>query len=417
MPMHPVAVQLNALSEELNDIFFERSDAIRVALLALLSKEHSFFLGVPGTAKSELIRKLVRSIVGARYFETALSKTRPPEKVLGPLDVARYRSTGEYLLKRQGYLTDVELGFVDEVGKMSPVLGHDLLALANERVIHEVRTDDDGNVTSVHDAPLYTMFTASNEQLTDDSDDAAAMWDRLLVRCVIEPIVDIDNFKRLMVSQMRQPQTEIEWSALKDVIDNVVPQITLSDHALEALGKLKSAFAREGLMPSDRRFRTSMKVMKAAAFLDGRDEVIEDDLVDLQFTLWDTVEQIDKVTRLCMACANPFVEPLLEQIGFLKEIDANISERLGPDANGNPQDEARQAYGKEAVRKLGEVRNALDALAIEAQGRKIPKFRQTVDEHLRILKRAFMECLQQDSEIAEQMMDRQNRRGNGYADQ
>lgn len=414
MTMHPVAVQLNALSEELNSEFYERHDAIRVAMLALLCKEHSFYLGVPGTAKSELIRKLVRSIVGARYFETALSKTRPAEKVLGPLDVKKFREDGEYILKRAGYLTDVELGFVDEIGKMSPVLGHDLLALMNERLIHEVR---DG--VSVHEAPLYTMFTASNEQMTDESDDAAAAWDRLLVRCVVGPIVDREKFKALMTSSMPQPQTEIVWSDLKQVIDEVVPAITVSDQALDALANLHDAFAREGLTPSDRRWRASVKVMKAAAFLDGRDEVIEDDLVDLQFTLWDTVEQIDKVTRLCMACANPFVEPLLEQIGFLKEVDAGISERMGPDANGNPQDEPRQAYGKEAIKKLGEVRNALDALAIEAQGRKIPKFRDTVDEHKRILKRAFVDCLQQSDEIAEKMManPETKRLGNGYCDQ
>lgn len=409
---HPVAAQLNALRTEAEANFFERQDAILVALYALLAKEHSFFLGVPGTGKSNLIDFLVSAITDVEYFKVGLSKTRPAEKVLGPLNVPHFRATGEYVLKRDGYLTAAQLAFVDEIGKMSPVLGHDLLALMNEREIHEVR---DGQ--SVWRAPLYTMWTASNEILTDDSDDAAAAWDRLLVRTMVDSIQDDDNFLRMIDGKIGESTVKIEWEVLADVIDNVVPQVTVSAGAKQAIKALRHAFRREALDPSDRRWKASVKVLKAAAFLDGRDEVLEDDLVALQYTLWDTPEQIDKVARLCMACANPFVEPLLVIRDDIKVVDAAISERMGPDAHGNPQDEARQAYGKEATRKLLECRNALDAMAIEAQGRRIPKFRDVVDEHKRVLKRVFTDCLEQDEDIAERMMAAKDRLGSGYADQ
>ena len=59
-----------AIEEELNDAFLERKEVVRSALLALLINEHVYQIGAPGTAKSLLIRSLVRRLEGARYHET-----------------------------------------------------------------------------------------------------------------------------------------------------------------------------------------------------------------------------------------------------------------------------------------------------------------------------------------------------------
>jgi MoxR-like ATPase len=406
--MHPIATKLNALRDELNATYLERSDAILAMLLAVLSGQHVFLLGPPGTAKSDLVRAMVRTFMGARYFETLLSKTRPTEAVMGPLDVKRFRETGDYVLKREHFASQVEFAFLDEIGKMSSILGHDLLALLNERLYHEVE-----NGRSSHPAPLSTAFTASNEMVTAESDDAAALWDRLLFRVVVDYLQDTDNFRQLLVGDMKAPETEIEWMELKDVIDDVVPAVKIDERALQALASLKAAFTREHLYPSDRRWRASMRALQAHAFLDGRDEVLEDDLVVLRFTLWDTVEQIDKVSRLCLSAANPFVEPLLEIRDAIKQVDDGITERTGPDASGNDQTDARQAYGKEANRKLADARNRLDTMLMEADGRRIPQFKEVSDLHRRTLKRAFMVCLEQPEAEAEIMLQKRLGMGDG----
>lgn len=405
---HPIAVQLTSLRAELNATFLERADVIHAMMLALLSAEHVFMLGPPGTAKSELVRAVVHRITGARYFECALSKTRPAEAVLGPLDIKAFREQGDYKLKRKGFATDVEILFLDEVGKMSPILGHDLLYLTNERGYHEVN----GGL-STHPAPLSTMFGASNEMITDDNDDAAALWDRLLLRVVVDYLKNSDNFKTLLVGAMASPTTAIAWDELKAVIDNVVPAVTMSEAALKGMVSLRHEFNRESIHISDRRWRASVKVLKAAAFLDGRDEIIEDDLAVLRFTLWDTPEQIPKVERLCMIAANPYVERLIAVREAITEVDNAITERSVPDASGNDQLQARRQYGKEAVQKLGKSRDQLDALLMEASGRKIPGFKTASDEHLRVLLRAFMVCMEQTEDEAQIMMAKRLGGGSG----
>lgn len=398
--LHPVAAKLGQIRTELNEIFLERENVVLCMLLAVLSKEHMYVLGLPGTSKSLLITTFWDCITGsARKFECALSKTRPVEAVLGPLDIKQFREEGHYFIKREGFLSAVELAFVDEVGKMSPILGHDLLALANERKIHEVNGG-----RSSRPAPLYTMFTASNELITNESDDAAAFWDRLLIRVMVEYLTDDDNFTKLILGDMTPPTTTIDWDELKDVIDNVVPAITMDPSAVKGMNSLRHEFRRQFLNPSDRRWRQTVKVLKAHAFLNGRSVVLEDDLAVLQFMLWDTPEQIDKVSRLCMIAANPHVEALLQIRDAIGEVDAGISERNTPDAQGVVQMQALRHYGKEANKKLESARTQLDALLLEAAGRPIPGFKATSDEHRRVLKRAFMICLEQDEVTAEKLM-------------
>lgn len=372
--MHPVATKMLALEGELNDYFLERRDAVRAALLAILCAEHLFILGLPGGTKSKLIRALVGQILESRYFEVAFSKRRPVEAVLGPLDLMEFRTTGNYWLKREGYATAVEFFFGDEIGKMSDVLGHDMLALLNERIYHEVR-----NGRSVHDAPLSTAFTASNEMLTNQSDDAAALWDRLLFRVQVDYINDRSSFAKLLLGGADPVLlTTIEWPELKDAIDNVVPAVKISDTALDALVALRyDRFPSAGIVISDRRWKQSVKALQAAAFLAGRDTVTQEDLAVLRFTHWETVEQRAKVERLTLSAASPYAPRLFEA----RDVLDGVNEELVSHEALDPDDFRRGKYSSDATKKLDAVRLQLDTMLMEAQGAPIPMFRHVSDYH------------------------------------
>jgi hypothetical protein len=59
---------------------------VRLLLLAALAGEHLLLLGPPGTAKSELSRRMAR-LTGGTYFERLLTRFSVPEELFGPLSM------------------------------------------------------------------------------------------------------------------------------------------------------------------------------------------------------------------------------------------------------------------------------------------------------------------------------------------
>ena len=59
---------------------------VRLLLLAALAGEHILYLGPPGTAKSELGRRLAQLYDGP-FFERLLTRFSVPEELFGPLSM------------------------------------------------------------------------------------------------------------------------------------------------------------------------------------------------------------------------------------------------------------------------------------------------------------------------------------------
>jgi MoxR-like ATPase len=399
--MHAVATQLNAIKAELNRSYLERQEAIEASILALVCGQHICLLGPPGTGKTDMITALWQALTGASTFEIGLSKNRPAAAVLGPLDIKEYRETGNYFLRREGYATDVDLLFLDEIGKMSPVLGHDMLALLNERKYHEV-----SNGRSAHSAPLWTAFTASNELPTNESDDAAALWDRLLFRVVVDYLQEPANFAKLLTSEVAPPTTTVNFEELKLAARTEVPAITITDHALDVLTELRMKFAGEHIYPSDRRWRASIQPLKASAFLAGRTEVLPADVAVLQYTLWDTPEQLETAQRLCLAASNPYAEDLAKVIDGLKEIQKALVDRE------NDATDRKNAYGREANAKLVKSREELDSL-LQMAGAPPRGFRKASDLHRALDEEVARQFLQLPDDVAAVYLERRKGMGDG----
>ena len=84
----------------------ERDTEARLMLLAALSGEHVLFLGPPGTAKSELARRLHTCLEGSAYFERLLTRFSVPEEIFGPLSM-RALENDKYIRSTKGYLPQV----------------------------------------------------------------------------------------------------------------------------------------------------------------------------------------------------------------------------------------------------------------------------------------------------------------------
>ncbi|MCJ7816977.1 MAG: AAA family ATPase, partial [Candidatus Aenigmarchaeota archaeon] len=82
--------KLIQLEKEMNGIIVERNEATRGLLMALLSRQHLFTVGPPGTAKSEMIRLLASAIKGSnaieiKKFDIMMTRFTTPEEVVGPI--------------------------------------------------------------------------------------------------------------------------------------------------------------------------------------------------------------------------------------------------------------------------------------------------------------------------------------------
>jgi len=345
--------RLADIRSELNIEYYERHDAIDALLYAALTRQHAFILGPPGTGKSELTRAFVGRIVGATYFEQLLSKNRPDSAVLGPYDLPLLRDAGDFRRKDKGYLTDCDFAFLDEVGKASPTLGHDLLAALNERIKHQV-----GDASSVQPIPLHSAFTASNELPAQDSEDEAALWDRLLVRCVVDYIGADANFKALLErGDAPATATRITFEDLKVAVDEVA-RVVLLDDVMDAVIAIRTALRKDGITIGDRRWRESMKVVRASAWLDGRNVAALSDLRALRFTLWEDLEQRQKIERTILAIAAPHEAELVMMLDEVAALNAQVTAM-----EGQADDKLSELYGKEVFGKVNAIDKRAERLA------------------------------------------------------
>jgi MoxR-like ATPase len=102
VPITSIQAAINHVSVGL----VERDTEARLLLLAALAGEQILFLGPPGTAKSELARRLHSCIEGGSYFERLLTRFSVPEELFGPLSM-RALERDVYLRNTRGYLPAV----------------------------------------------------------------------------------------------------------------------------------------------------------------------------------------------------------------------------------------------------------------------------------------------------------------------
>jgi MoxR-like ATPase len=295
--MHTRFQQLRAT---LTSLFHERENLIDGLLVALLSRNHVFLIGAPGTAKSAIARALASSCA-ITYFYRLMTKTSLPEDLFGPIDLQAYER-GEYRRVTTNRLPEADLVVLDEVGKTSSAALNLLLLAMNER-----EYEDGGTVRKI---PLMSLIGTSNELLTGE--ESSAINDRFLLRFFVKPIQSDRAFITLLQhGPVAMPAPIITKADLQQAQADVA-QMPIPHDVIQMIARLRSELAAQGITASDRRWVQGVRVCQAAAWLAGRSHVALRDLMWYVHLLWQTPDQIRTLTLAIQKLVNPLAAKALE---------------------------------------------------------------------------------------------------------
>lgn len=298
--MENIQQRLKTLQQELQTGLVGRTQAVKIALLALLAEENVLLVGPPGTAKSLLARKIAQSIQSSEekgtvpYFEYLLTKFSTPEEIFGPLSISELKKD---CFKRNtlGYLPSAQVGFLDEIFKASSSILNSLLTIMNEKLYH--------NGTTVVPTPLRSLIAASNE-LPSGQEELEALYDRFLLRQYVGYVADNDISKLINVIASSEngtvnPLSPYELAKIKELSAHV----KLSERIIQVLKdiwlKHREAFKEDrGESLSDRRLVKVVNLLKVSAATNGRSDVDFSDILLLINCLWCNPSNIDKVSKI-----------------------------------------------------------------------------------------------------------------------
>lgn len=341
---------LHDVEDYLRSRLFEREDAIRGCLLALLAREHMLVLGPPGTGKSELVRELERTL-GLRRFEWLLTKFSTPEEVVGPVSVKALQED-RYCRVTVGKLPEAEIAFIDECFKANSAVLNAMLAIMNERIFH-----NDGQPVKV---PLQSLFGASNEVPQGDEESALqAFLARFLLRYQVGYLVEREHF--LAMLELEEPTSWPTMSQAELVAaQQGAAQVVVPHEVKEAIFTLRKELADQGIVVSDRQWHRSIKVLRANAFLDGRSRVeVAADFDVYCHICWTDPAQERTVVKTVRRVADPLAERVLE---LLEEAQALYEGAVARKAQGEDNTKVTAA-AVEANAKLKKILKELEAVA------------------------------------------------------
>lgn len=366
-----VSGKLGQLRSELNAALVERTAEVDGLLVALLAREHLLLLGPPGTAKTMLTQLAAGVIEGCTYFYWLMSRFTVPEELFGSFSLKALKND-KHERVTSGKLPEASIAFLDEVFKANSSILNALLTLINERKFH--------NGGQAVDAPLETMVGASNE--LPESGELDALYDRFLLRYWTGYITDRSSFKALMMNGAGELTVQLTLDELHQM-QAEVDDVSITEDIVDLLIEVKAALEKAGFTSSDRRWVKCLRLLQAHAYLNGRTDVTEDDLLLLQHVLWKEPKDKPELGRVIARIANPAAHAAQEILDAAKETfrslpigqdvpDSKSAEVFTAivDANGQFKGMIEKlkklSNGKARVAAVEEAISAIESMAQEA---------------------------------------------------
>ncbi len=271
--------KLADIKKSLCSAFLERNDAIDMIILAVISKKHSILIGEPGLAKTAMLKAFVERINGLKLFDFQMTPAT---------DIKELMSKN---IRNKIGIDNCDLALIDEFFKGPHATLNSLLAIMNERIAY---------VPEPRKIPLISLFATSNER-PDKSSDAnlLPLYDRFLFRKEILPVRDERNFRKLLELKDGTgfEKTSLNKNDLADLI-SAGETTDIPDEIFNSIYSVREELRNKQVIVSDRRWRETIKILKANAMLNGRDAAGKEDIKILESSLWTYYSDIRAVKNI-----------------------------------------------------------------------------------------------------------------------
>ena len=295
--MIDIRIRIESLLKEIGERVYEKEHIISLSLLSAIAGESIFLLGPPGVAKSMVARRLKLAFKKARAFEYLMSRFSTPDEIFGPVSISKLKDEDTYERITEGYLPTADIVFLDEIWKAGPAIQNALLTVINEKIYR--------NGQFSVKVPLKGLIAASNElPATDQGLDA--LWDRFLVRLFVGGIEDMGEFDR-MITDVNESEPIVDESlALSneeyEQMMSEVSKTTINFSILEVIHFLRDQIAHYNqeidkesseqlpIYISDRRWKKIIRLLRASAYINNREQVGFSDCLLITHCLWSELE-------------------------------------------------------------------------------------------------------------------------------
>ncbi len=276
LDLTPLLERYQALREAVGRVVVGQDEAVRLATITLLCEGHSLIEGVPGVAKTLLVRTLA-SAIGVRFGRVQFTPDLMPSDIIGTpvLDPA----AGDFHFRPGPIFTDLLLA--DEINRASPKTQAALLEALQERFV---------TVDGVRH-PLGSWFTVFATQNPVEQEGTYPLPEAELDRFLFKIVVDYpseEQERELLELHHASPQDtparivepvldEDGLSRARTLVRQVIVRAEIVAYVSDLVRATRADF-QFALGASPRAGLLLLRAAKAEAALEGRDYVLPEDV-------------------------------------------------------------------------------------------------------------------------------------------
>jgi MoxR-like ATPase len=277
LSLEDLARRYAQMRAEVETVVVGQGAAFHFALLALLCGGHALFQGVPGVAKTLLVRTLAASL-GLRFGRVQFTPDLMPSDIIG--SAIYHAERAEFRFRAGPLFTDLLLG--DEINRAPAKTQAAMLEAMQERAVTV-----DGTRHEL--GPFFTVFATQNPLEQEGTYPLPeAELDRFLFRIDVAYPSEADELRMLAMHHGSDPApkqvaaafSSAELSALRELIARVVVRDEVLAYAL-ALVRATRNDASLSVGVSPRAGLWLVRAAKAHAALSNRSYVVPEDVQEV----------------------------------------------------------------------------------------------------------------------------------------